>query len=77
MVEQKIDSRYMEKHSQRQGHLGASRVIRTLNHVGEVRTKKREREPSTAARRPKVQKEKREAERWPLGLVLGLKLKVN
>ena len=53
MVEEKVYYRYVGEHSQRQTHLGESRVVMTLNHVvrggGEGRA-----ELSIAARRSKV-----------------------
>ena len=33
MVEEKVYYRYVGEHSQRQGHLGESRVVMTLSHV--------------------------------------------
>ena len=34
MVEEKVYYRYVGEHSQRQTHLGESRVLLTINHVG-------------------------------------------
>jgi hypothetical protein len=55
MVGEKVYYRYVGEHSQRQTHLGESRVDMTLSHVGKKRKGKRG-EPGAAARRPKVQK---------------------
>lgn len=46
MVEKKVDCRRVGEHSQRQGHVGESRVDRTLSHV-------RGGEPGAATRKPR------------------------
>ena len=59
MVEGKFYCRYEGENSQRQTHLGESRVDMTLSHVRRGGKKGKRGQPGAAARRPKVQKEQK------------------
>jgi hypothetical protein len=56
MEEEKVYYRYVREHSQRQTQLEESRVVMAQNLVGKRESERGRREPSTEARRLKVQR---------------------